>query len=133
MLEPTRLYPAAFEAVREFDVRAVAHITGGGLFENVPRVLPDGLAARFDRSAWSTPPIIEEIVGLGGVDPFEAHRVFNMGLGLVMVVPEKGGPDPGQAMAMFTGGGTKTDRKGKFEVGKVGPGNGQVILLDRKT
>jgi hypothetical protein len=64
-----------------------------------------------------------EVVAVGSGEPIS-------GL-FVMVVPEEGGPDPAQAMAMFTGGGTKTDRKGKFEVGKVGPGKGQVIFLDR--
>lgn len=69
---------------------------------------------------WGT--IRGEVVAVGTGEPIS-------GL-LVMVVPEKGGPDPAQALAMFTGGGKKTDRKGKFEVGKVGPGEGQVILMD---
>jgi protocatechuate 3,4-dioxygenase beta subunit len=65
-----------------------------------------------------------EVVAVGSGEPIP-------GL-FVMVVPEKGGPDASQALAMFTGGGTKTDRKGKFEAGKVGPGKGQIIFLDRE-
>lgn len=71
---------------------------------------------------WGT--LSGEVVAVGTGEPIS-------GL-FVMVVPEKGGPDASQALAMFTGGGTKTSRKGKFEVGKVGPGKGQVIFLDRE-
>jgi phosphoribosylformylglycinamidine cyclo-ligase len=67
-------------------VRVAAHITGGGLEENVPRVLPDGVGARFDIGAWSVPPVFELIARDQDVDPAELYRVFNMGIGLAIVV-----------------------------------------------
>ncbi|MCA9541967.1 MAG: phosphoribosylformylglycinamidine cyclo-ligase, partial [Myxococcales bacterium] len=69
------------------DVRGLAHITGGGLIENPPRILPPGLAIRLDRQAWAVPPLFRWLAALGPVAPAEMHRVFNMGLGLLIVVP----------------------------------------------
>lgn len=66
-------------------IKALAHVTGGGLLENVPRVLPPGLRARFDASTWSVPPIFSLIQARGGVATAEMSRVFNMGLGMVLV------------------------------------------------
>jgi phosphoribosylformylglycinamidine cyclo-ligase len=67
-------------------VRVVAHITGGGLEENMPRVLPDGVGARFDIGTWAVPPVFGLIAHDQDVDPAEMHRVFNMGIGLAVVV-----------------------------------------------
>jgi phosphoribosylformylglycinamidine cyclo-ligase len=69
----------------------LAHITGGGLLDNLPRILPDGLGARLLKAAWQVPPIFELIAEQGEVPPDEMRRVFNMGVGMVAVVP------PGQA------------------------------------
>ena len=66
-------------------LKGIAHITGGGLAENVPRVLPEGLAARFDAGAWEVPPLFRLIQARGGVSTDEMYRVFNMGLGMVLV------------------------------------------------
>ena len=65
-----------------------AHITGGGLEENVPRVLPPGVAARIDVREWSVPPVFELIASDQNVDRHEMYRVFNMGIGLAIVVTE---------------------------------------------
>jgi phosphoribosylformylglycinamidine cyclo-ligase len=67
-------------------VKGFAHITGGGLVDNVPRILPDGLAARFDRSTWEVPPLFRLIQRTGEVPEAEMFRVFNMGLGAVLAV-----------------------------------------------
>jgi phosphoribosylformylglycinamidine cyclo-ligase len=67
-------------------VRVAAHITGGGLPENVPRVLPDGLAARFELGSWTVPPVFEVIATDQGVARGEMYQVFNMGIGLAIVV-----------------------------------------------
>lgn len=67
-------------------IKGIAHITGGGLIDNVPRMLPDGLAARFDRAAWRVPPLFRLIQSEGGVSEDEMFRVFNMGLGIVFAV-----------------------------------------------
>ncbi len=66
-------------------LKGIAHITGGGLIDNVPRILPEGLAARFDRSAWRVPPIFTLIQREGNVSDGEMFHVFNMGLGMVLV------------------------------------------------
>jgi phosphoribosylformylglycinamidine cyclo-ligase len=66
--------------------KVVAHITGGGLEENMPRVLPDELGARFDIGAWAVPPVFAVIAADQDVDPAQMHRVFNMGIGLAIVV-----------------------------------------------
>lgn len=66
-------------------VKGIAHVTGGGLIENVPRMLPEDVAARFDTSSWTLPPIFSQIQEDGGVSREEMYRVFNMGLGMVLV------------------------------------------------
>jgi len=66
-------------------IRGLAHITGGGLIGNVPRVLPDGLAARFNSQSWPVPPIFGLIQKRGNVDREEMYRVFNMGIGMVII------------------------------------------------
>lgn len=66
-------------------VRSIAHITGGGLIDNVPRALPAGLAAHFQEGSWSVPPIFTALQARGSIAPDEMYRVFNMGLGLVLV------------------------------------------------
>ncbi len=71
-------------------VKGLAHITGGGLIDNVPRMLPDGLAARFRRTAWQVPPLFQLIQRVGQVSDAEMFRTFNMGLGMVLAVaPER--------------------------------------------
>jgi phosphoribosylformylglycinamidine cyclo-ligase len=89
LLEPHRSYlPAVRDLRQHVDVRALAHVTGGGLKENVPRALPQGLGVEIDRGAWTVPPIFEAIQRVGGVHPDEMWRTFNMGIGMVVVVPE---------------------------------------------
>lgn len=88
LLEPHRCYLQAIRELRTLtDVRAMAHITGGGVIDNVPRVLPDGLAATIERSAWNIPPIFIAIQKAGGVHLEEMWRTFNMGVGMVVIVP----------------------------------------------
>ena len=88
LLEPHRCYLQAVRELRTLtDVRAMAHITGGGVIDNVPRVLPDGLAATIERSAWNIPAIFGAIQQAGGVHLEEMWRTFNMGIGMVVIVP----------------------------------------------
>ncbi len=91
LIRPSVLYtPAVRAAIAAADVHAVAHITGGGFEGNVPRALPrEGLRAVLDRGTWEVPAIFGEIRRLGHVADDEMARVFNLGLGMVMVV----GPD----------------------------------------
>jgi len=96
LLTPTRIYVPAILALRTAldaagsELRAVAHVTGGGLPGNVPRVLPDGLAARLDPATWPVPSVIRLFAALGGIDDEEMRATFNGGLGMVVVVPPGG-------------------------------------------
>jgi phosphoribosylamine--glycine ligase/phosphoribosylaminoimidazole synthetase len=89
LLAVHRSYLANVRAVRTagVDIKGIAHITGGGFIENVPRVLPDALAARIRGQAWPVPPIFALIQILGAVESAEMYRVFNMGIGMVLIVP----------------------------------------------
>ncbi len=89
LLEPHRCYLAAVRALREsVDVRALAHVTGGGLKENTPRVLPAGLGVEIERGSWPVPALFPALQNAGGISPDEMWRTFNMGIGMVVVVPE---------------------------------------------
>ncbi len=88
LLEPSVIYtPGVLAAARAFDVRAVAHITGGGLPGNLNRVLPKTANAAVDTTSWGVPPIFTELQRLGGVATDEMFRTFNMGVGMTLVVP----------------------------------------------
>jgi phosphoribosylformylglycinamidine cyclo-ligase len=69
-------------------IKALAHITGGGLPGNLPRVLPSGLAARLHAGSWPVPPVFEVIRRIGQIDDAEMLRTFNMGIGMALVCPE---------------------------------------------
>jgi phosphoribosylformylglycinamidine cyclo-ligase len=86
LLTPTRIYvKSCLAAVRAGAIKALAHITGGGLIENVPRVLPNGTAAEIDAKAWPLPPVFAWLQQEGGVAPQEMARTFNCGIGMVVV------------------------------------------------
>jgi len=88
LLLPSVIYaPAVRAVIDEVEVRAVAHITGGGLAGNLSRVLGDGIDARIDRSSWEAPRVFRELQRIGDVDEREMLRVFNMGIGMVVVLP----------------------------------------------
>jgi len=88
LLQPTRIYVAAVKRLlAEVDAHALAHITGGGLIDNPPRVIPKQLAFRLRTSSWQVPPVMERIAREGKVALEELRRTFNMGLGLLAVVP----------------------------------------------
>jgi phosphoribosylformylglycinamidine cyclo-ligase len=89
LLTPHQPYLSAIDDLQAADIEplALAHITGGGLFENVPRVLPEGLGAEFALGSWEVPAHFRTLVEWGGLPDAEAFRVWNMGLGMVVVVP----------------------------------------------
>jgi phosphoribosylformylglycinamidine cyclo-ligase len=96
LLTPTTIYAPAILALRDAleaagsALHGVAHVTGGGLPGNVPRMLPDGLAARLDPSRWTVPSVIRLFAALGGLADDEARATFNGGLGMVVAVPPAG-------------------------------------------
>jgi phosphoribosylformylglycinamidine cyclo-ligase len=93
LLEPTRIYvKPVLDLLASFDVKGMAHITGGGLIENTHRMFPDGLRARIDASSWQRPPIFDWLQRAGNVAASEMHRVFNCGIGFVLVVAAADAP-----------------------------------------
>ena len=89
LLEPTRIYVKNLLAlIEQIDVRAMAHITGGGLPENLPRVLPQGTAAFVDTNSWTMPELFQWLQREGQVEAFEMYRTFNCGVGMVLVIPD---------------------------------------------
>jgi len=84
LLEPHRCYYHQLKPLLP-QIKGIAHITGGGLIGNMPRILPDGMAAQFHRGKWTILPIFQLIQQRGNVAPQEMHRVFNMGIGMVLV------------------------------------------------
>ncbi|MFT7595673.1 MAG: phosphoribosylformylglycinamidine cyclo-ligase [Paracoccaceae bacterium] len=86
LLTPTRLYVrSALDAVRAGGVHALAHITGGGLTENLPRVLPDDLGGQIDLDAWDLPPVFAWMANVGGIAESEMLKTFNCGIGMILV------------------------------------------------
>lgn len=89
VLEPTRIYVKPLLALMQAHagiVHGMAHITGGGITENVPRVLADGLTARIEAGSWEQPPLFQWLQQAGNITDAEMHRVFNCGIGMVLIV-----------------------------------------------
>jgi phosphoribosylformylglycinamidine cyclo-ligase len=87
LIEPTRIYVKnLLELNRDLQVNAIAHITGGGLVENIPRVLPNGTAASIDTASWQLPPVFEWLQQSGGIAAAEMRRTFNCGVGMVLAI-----------------------------------------------
>jgi len=88
LLAPTRIYVKPLLALlRALPVHGLAHITGGGLTDNIPRVLPDGLEAVLERTRWPRDPVFDWLQNAGRIEPAEMYRTFNCGIGMVAVVP----------------------------------------------
>ena len=92
LLTPTRIYSKdCLSLIDAVEVHALSHVTGGGLTANLARVLPEGLTATIDRATWTPAPIFDLIADRGQVSPEEMERTFNLGVGMVAVVPESAG------------------------------------------
>jgi phosphoribosylformylglycinamidine cyclo-ligase len=118
LLEPTRIYvKSLLPIIRNGKISALAHITGGGLLENIPRILPDGLHAVVDADAWPQPRLMAFLQAQGNIEPEEFARTFNCGIGMALVV----GQGDAQAVtdALVTAGET-VFTIGRIEAGKKG-------------
>jgi phosphoribosylformylglycinamidine cyclo-ligase len=110
LLAPTRIYVKPLLALmHDMPVKGMAHITGGGLLENVPRVLPPGVQARLTRTAWKRPAIFDWLQRHGNVADTEMHRVFNCGIGMVAIVAAA---HADRALRMLAGSGVEAARIG---------------------
>jgi phosphoribosylformylglycinamidine cyclo-ligase len=120
LLRPTAIYaPAVLALLAEVEVKGLSHVTGGGIPENLGRILPGGVGAEIDRGAWPRPPIFDLIAAEGPVEEAEMERTFNMGIGMIAVVA------PGDVPAALAA----LDREGQraFEIGRTVPGDGVQI------
>ncbi len=90
LLEPTRIYvKPLLEALKKFDIKGIAHITGGGFVENIPRMLPDGLTAAIKEDSWPIPPIFGMVGKYGNVEQSDMYTIFNMGIGMAVAVSKE--------------------------------------------
>ena len=87
LLVPTKIYvKLVMNLIKKYDLKAIAHITGGGVIENIPRVIPKGLGIDINKNSWEKPAIFKMIEEFNSIDEIELHKSFNMGIGLVIVV-----------------------------------------------
>ncbi|HIU15291.1 MAG TPA: phosphoribosylformylglycinamidine cyclo-ligase [Candidatus Ventricola intestinavium] len=125
LLTPTKIYvKSALAACEACDVHGIAHITGGGFIENIPRILPEGLCARVERGSWPVLPVFRELQRLGGLTDRQAYNTFNMGIGMVYAV------DPSQEAALkriLLENGEEAFRIGT--VGRTGEDGERLVLL----
>ncbi len=125
LLAPTRIYvKPLLKLMASLEVRGLVHITGGGLVENIPRVLQPGLTAVLQRDAWPLPPLFAWLQQQGGVADAEMHRVFNCGIGMVVIVSRD---EAAAAEAQLSGLGETVYRIG--EIRERQPGQAQTIVL----
>ena len=94
LLRPTRIYAeTVLNVLKHFKIAGMVHITGGGFYDNIPRVLPQGCQARIHRNNWPQPPVFEFLREKGGVSESEMFRTFNCGIGMVAIVDDKDSED----------------------------------------
>ncbi|MBZ4666466.1 phosphoribosylformylglycinamidine cyclo-ligase [Mahella sp.] len=118
LIKPTRIYvKPVLDALKAFDIKGMAHITGGGFIENIPRMLNEGLMAVIDRNAWERPPMFQILQHLSGLDDTSMFNTFNMGIGLVMALPPDQADD---AAAFFKSAGYPAHIIGSIEEGPEG-------------
>lgn len=89
LLKPTKIYSKAVKSLENFDIHGMAHITGGGLIENLPRILPEGMEFIINKGSWEIPPVFHLIQKIGQIEDKEMYRTFNMGIGYVLVAPKE--------------------------------------------
>ena len=119
LLTPTRIYVKALRAVKEAGIviRGCSHITGGGFYENVPRMLPDGILARIEKNSYPVPPIFALLQKTGEIEEHMMYNTFNMGIGMVLAVREE---DAEKTIAALEAAGEKAYRIGACVSGKKG-------------
>jgi len=122
LIEPTKIYvKSILSLINKLPVNAISHITGGGLLENIPRVLPSHLAAKIDSTSWELPEIFQWLQAEGNIDITEMYRVFNCGVGMVVLVPE--------AKSQLTIDHLNMCGEKAWLIGEVVKSNGQRVLI----
>ncbi|MGV8147290.1 MAG: phosphoribosylformylglycinamidine cyclo-ligase [Alkaliphilus sp.] len=121
LIKPTKLYvKPVIEVIKSVSVKGIVHITGGGFYENIPRILPDNVNAEINLGSWEVPEIFRLIQEEGNIDSDEMYKTFNMGIGMMLVVNKD---DVEKTIELLTQNGENTK-----EIGKIINGNNQVVL-----
>ena len=124
LLAPTKIYvKSILQLIKQTEVHAIAHLTGGGFWENIPRVLPDNTKAVIDESSWQWPEIFNWLQEKGNISRYEMYRTFNCGVGMVIALPEK---EVETALALLEQAGEKAWVIGK--IAPLGEGEAQVEI-----
>jgi len=122
LLRPTRIYSSAIlDVLKKVRIKSMAHITGGGFYDNIPRVIPEGLGVRVRKGSWAVPPIFRKIQRAGDIDEREMYRTLNMGIGMALVVSAR---DADRTVALFARRGFKA-----WTIGEVVRGRREVTLV----
>ena len=125
LLEPTRIYVKpvmkALELAEKAPIHGLVHITGGGITENTPRILPAGCDAEIKRGSWDIPPIFEVISRSADIAEDEMYRVFNMGIGMLVICPESSVAQISETL--------RENGEKAVEIGRIVSGNGEVAYL----
>ncbi len=121
LLVPTRLYPkVCLPLIEEFTIKGMVHITGGGFYDNIPRIMPEGCNVEVDTASWPQLPVFNLLQQWGNVDWPEMYRTFNMGIGMILVV---GADEAERVLAHLA-----ERHEPAYLIGQVTEGDGQVIL-----
>lgn len=121
LLKPTKIYVQAIQAIRkEVKIKAISHITGGGFYENIPRMLPENTQARIEKGSWPVLPIFEMLGDMGGLEEKAMFNTFNMGIGMVLAVAQEEADKVLKALVSVY-------EKG-YVIGKVEEGSEGVVL-----
>lgn len=125
LLAPTKIYvKSVLQLVKQVDVHAIAHLTGGGFWENIPRVLPPNTKAVINEASWQWPPIFNWLQQTGNISRYEMYRTFNCGVGMVIALPEA---QAETALALLKQAGEQAWLIGKIE--NLGESQAQVEIL----
>ena len=124
LLAPTKIYvKSVLELIEKVDVHAIAHLTGGGFWENIPRVLPDNTKAVISEKSWEWQPVFKWLQEKGNIDSYEMYRTFNCGVGMVIALPQA---DVEKALNVLRQAGENAWLIGQIE--SLNPGEKQVII-----
>ncbi|MDP0588625.1 MAG: phosphoribosylformylglycinamidine cyclo-ligase [Candidatus Endonucleobacter bathymodioli] len=122
LLAPTRIYvKSLLQLQKDIPIHGMAHITGGGLPENLPRMLPEGCQATIETGSWNIPPVFKWLQEQGNIEQFELYRTFNCGIGMVICIPERYSEAAVKQLVEFG--------EEPLIIGKVAPGDDQQVIF----
>lgn len=123
LLTPTRLYPKALlPSIRKGLLKGMVHVTGGGFYDNIPRILPEGTTARVNADAWPKLPVFSKLQEWGNVDVKEMYRTFNMGIGMILVV------DPENLAAVKAQ--LEKQNEAVYEIGRIEEAGAERVIME---